>query len=68
MYVARFDRESIFWRVTVFEKTWSQEMLTNEVKEIRSKRFIFHQRAYRWIEKEICRSLFYNHRLEIING
>lgn len=68
MYVARFHRESIFWQVTVFEKTWSDQMMTNEVKEIKSKRFIFHYRGYRWIEKEICRSLFYKHRLEIING
>ena len=42
MYVARFDRESIFWRVTIFEKNWSEEMLTNEVMEIRSKRFIYY--------------------------
>lgn len=68
MYVVRFDRESVLWRVTVFEKIWSDQMLTNEVKEIKSKRFLFHQHGYRWIEKEICRSLFYKHKLEIING
>ena len=68
MYVAKFDRENLLWRVTIFEKLWSEEMLTNEVKEIQSKKFIFHRRAYRWIEKEICKSLFYKHRLEIIDG
>jgi hypothetical protein len=68
MYVAKFDKEGLLWRVTIFEKLWSEEMLTNEIKEIQSKRFIFHWRGYRWIEKEVCKSLFYKHRLEIIDG
>lgn len=68
MYVAKFDKEGIFWTVTVLEKVWSDVILSHEVKEIRSKRFLFHQTGYRWIEKEICKSLFYKHQLEIING
>ena len=68
MYVAKFDKEGIFWTITIFEKLWSEQMLTNEVKEIKSKRFLFHQRGYRWLEKEVCKSLFYKHKLEIING
>ena len=68
MYLARFDKKNIFWHVTIFEKLWSEEVFSNEVKEIKSKKFLFHYRGYRWIEKEICRSLFYKHRLEIIDG
>ena len=68
MYVARFDRSGLLWNVTVFEKKWSEGILSHEVKEIKSKNFLFHYRGYRWLEKEICRSLFYKHQLEIING
>jgi hypothetical protein len=68
MYVAKFDREGILWRVTVFEKIWSEGILSHEIKEIKSKRFLFHHSGYRWADREICRSLFYKHQLEIIDG
>lgn len=68
MYVAKFDREGILWRVTVFEKEWSNLMYTHEVSEIATKRFVFHNSGYRWINKEVSRNLFEKHRLEIING
>ena len=68
MYVAKFYREGFLWRVTVFEKIWSEEVLSHEVKEVKTKRFLFHGRGYRWLEKQVCQSLFYKHRLEIING
>jgi hypothetical protein len=68
MYVVKFDKEKFLWQVTIFEKIWSEEILSHEIKEIKTKSFIFHHRGYRWLEKEICRSLFYKHRLEIING
>lgn len=68
MYLAKFDRKGLFWQVILFEKSWSDQMLSNEIREIKSKNFLFHFSGYRWIEKEICRSLFYKHRLEIING
>jgi hypothetical protein len=68
MYVAKFDREGILWRVTLLEKEWSQEMLSHEIKEISSKRFLFSTRAYRWIHNQIIIDLFAHRKLEIING
>lgn len=68
MYVAKFDKKGIFWQVTVFEKFWSEDILSHQIKQINSKNFIFHFHGYRWLEKEICRSLFYKHKLEIIDG
>lgn len=68
MYVARFSREGLLWTVVVFEKIWSEEIQSHEAKEIKSKKFLFHNQAYRWIEKEVCKSLFYKHKLEIIDG
>lgn len=68
MYVAKFDRSGMFWRVTVFEKSWSDKVLSHEIKELKTKNFVFYGRGYRWAEKQICQSLFYKKRLEIING
>lgn len=68
MYVAKFDRNKIFWKVTLFEKNWSEEMLSNQVSFIDEKSFVFHRSAYRWINKEVAKNLFDNHLLEIIDG
>ena len=68
MYVAKFDREGILWKVTVFEKEWSDQMMSHEIKEVATNTFLFHSSGYRWIEREICKDLFQQHRLEIING
>ena len=38
MYVAKFSRDSVFWIVTIFEKRWSESMLSNELIEINRKR------------------------------
>jgi len=68
MYVAKFSRDSIFWIVTIFEKRWSESMLSNELIEINRKVFIFHCNGYRWINSEIAKILFDQHKLEIVNG
>jgi hypothetical protein len=68
MFVAKFDKEGILWRVTIFEKNWCEEVFSNEVKQVQSKKFLFHSSGYRWINKEICKRLFDKHELEIING
>lgn len=68
MYVARFDPEGFLWKVTIFEKIWSEEMLSHEVTKIKSKKFFFHHQGYRWLEKQICEDLFNKNRMEIING
>lgn len=68
MYVAKFDKALLRWRVTLFNKSWSEEMLSNEIEEIDSKTFFFHSSGYRWVNKEIAKQLFKQHKLEIING
>jgi hypothetical protein len=68
MYVAKFNRDSIFWIVTIFEKRWSESMLSNELIEINRKVFILHSSGYRWINSEITRILFDQNKLEIVDG
>jgi hypothetical protein len=68
MYVARFSRNGLRCRVVILEKHWSKEMLTNEATIINEKRFFLHSSGYRWMNKEIARILFEQHKLEIIDG
>ena len=68
MYVAKFDRDKILWRVTLFEKRWSELMLSNEISQIKSKNFFLHSSGYRWLNKEMARIMFEQHKLEIIDG
>lgn len=68
MYVARFDKYRLRWNVTLFEKNWSEQMLSHEVSEITTHKFFFHGSAKRWVRKEIVKQLVKQHKLEIING
>ena len=68
MYVAKFNRDSIFWIVTIFEKRWSESMHSNELIEIKKKAFILHSSGHRLINSEMSRMLFDQHKLEIVNG
>ena len=68
MYLAKFDKRGMRWHVELFEKRWSEIMLSNEITPLAQKNFIFHSSGYRWANKEIARDLFKKHRLEIING
>jgi hypothetical protein len=68
MYVARFARYRVRWSVVLFEKSWSEQMQSNEVYEINSHTFFFHGSAKRWVRKEIVKKLVLQHKLEIING
>jgi hypothetical protein len=68
MYVARFARYGLRWSVVLFEKSWSEQMQSNEVYEINSHRFFLHGSAKRWVRKEIVKKLVQQHKLEIING
>ena len=68
MYVAKFFKKNIFWNVNLFEKQWSETMLNHEVKILNQKKFLFHFNGYRWVNKEICKLLFKQHKLEIIDG
>lgn len=68
MYVAKFDRHGVKWTVTLFEKHWSEEMLSHQINMLSRKKFFLVSSGHRWINKEICRKLFEQHKLEIING
>lgn len=68
MYVAKIASENLFFNVTIFEKTWSEEMLSNNIVELDSKRFLSYFLANYWINKKIASLLINNKELEIING
>jgi hypothetical protein len=68
MHVAKFTRSGIRWEVTLFEKRWSDTMLSNEIEMVNKKTFLFHSSGYRWVNKEIAKILFRQHKLEIIDG
>jgi hypothetical protein len=67
MYVAKFSSEGIFYRATLFKKDWSDEILSNKIIELDSKRFIFYFWAKYWINKKISNILIDQKMLEIIN-
>jgi hypothetical protein len=68
MYVAKFTRSGLLWEVTLFEKRWSETMLSHEIEMVNKRRFIFHSSGYRWVNKEVAKILFRQHKLEIIDG
>lgn len=68
MYVAKFHRCGLRWKVELFEKRWSESMLSNEAFSISEKSFVFHRNAYRWINSEVAKKLFQQHQLEIIDS
>lgn len=68
MYVAKISSESLFYRATLFEKIWSEEMLSNNIIEIENKRFLSYFLAKYWINKKIVSLLVDQNKLEIING
>jgi hypothetical protein len=68
MYVARFKRKGMRWKVSLFEKRWSDSMYSNEISELKNKSFFFRTSAQRWINKEMRRIMFEQHKLEIIDG
>jgi hypothetical protein len=67
MYVVKISSESLFYRATLFKKDWSDEILSNEIIEVDSKRFIFYFLARCWINKKISNLLINQGTLEIIN-
>jgi hypothetical protein len=68
MYVAKFSKRGILWQVTLLEKVWSEEMMTNEVVEKGKKNALLHSTARRWIRNQIAREMVKRHELEILNG
>ena len=67
MYVAKITRSKLILHAQLLEKQWSEEMLSNKVDAISSKKFLFRYFAYKWINAEISRSLFMKKKLEIID-
>jgi predicted acetyltransferase len=68
MYVVRIDNKPIGMIVYTMEKKWSQTMMTHEIHELDSKRFVLRMSANRWIRKQITKYMFEQHELEIIDG
>jgi ribonucleotide reductase beta subunit family protein with ferritin-like domain len=68
MYVAKLSSENLFYRATLFEKTWSEEISSNNIVELDSKRFISYFFAKYWLNKKIVSLLLENKQMEIIDG
>lgn len=68
MYVAKLSYENIFYRVTIFEKTWSEEMLSNSMLELDNKRFMSYFFAKYWLNKKLVDILIQDKQVEIVDG
>jgi len=68
MYVGKINRKAILLCASVYEKSWSDEILSNQVSLINTKTFLFRSFAYKWINAEVCKQLLNKHELEIVNG
>lgn len=67
MYVAKICRRGLVVNARVLQKVWSEELASNKVVDISKKSFILRSRAKVWVNKEICKSMFQNKKLEIID-
>lgn len=67
MYVAKIIKNGLVFHATLFEKSWSEEMLSNSVNLVSEKSFLFRSSAYKWMNAEISRNLFMKKKLEIID-
>lgn len=68
MYLGKVTRGHLRWKASLYNKHWSDDMGTNEMTEINSKKFILNYFARRWVRNETVRNLIGNHELEIIDG
>lgn len=67
MYVAKIIRRGLIIDAAVFEKVWSEEFSSNRIETIKTKTFLTRKKAQSWANKEICKNMFENNRLEIID-
>lgn len=65
MYVAKIIKNKLTFHAIVFEKHWSEEMLSNNIKIISEKSFLLRCSAYKWVNAEIAKDLFVKKKLEI---
>ena len=68
MYVTRITRNGFVIKANLFEKRWSEEMLSNNMVLINKKSFLLRSSAYKWTYKEISKNLFENKKLEVVDG
>jgi hypothetical protein len=68
MYVARLSSEGFLYRATLFKKEWSDKILSNEIIEVDSKRFILYFLARCWIDRKISNLLIKQGTLEVIDN
>ena len=67
MYVAKIIKLGILFQATLLEKQWSQEMLSNNISVLSTKKFLLRSSAHRWIRSEMARHMFMKKKLEIID-
>lgn len=67
-YVIKLTQGKLGTSAQIYEKHWSNEILSNIVKPITNKDFIFKFRARRWAEKEMINLLINKKEMEIIDG
>lgn len=67
-YVIKISGGKLGVCANIYEKYWSEEMLSNIVKPIKSKDFMFKFRAKKWAQKQMINILINNREMEIIDG
>jgi hypothetical protein len=68
MYVVRFDRAGIFCYAKLFQKEWSDEILSHKIEVVGNRKFLTKGLAKKWVRKKIYESLIQKKKLEIQNG
>jgi len=67
-YVIKLSNGKLGTSAYIYEKHWSNEMLSNTVSEINNKDFMFKFRAKRWAKKELIKTMLFKQEMEIIDG
>lgn len=68
MYVIAFNKNRLKWKVSLLKKSWSNDLLSNQIDYISSKNFLFKGRGHSWAVKEIINYMQDKNELEITNG
>jgi hypothetical protein len=67
MYVAKICRKGLMIQASIFKKEWSEDFMSNQIISISKAKFLSRRAAQNWSNAEVCRSMFENHELEIID-
>lgn len=68
MYVVRVTRHKITYKASLIEKTWSDDIMSNEVKVIQSRTFLFKFWAKAWAKNKLIKTMVERNSLEYIYG